>query len=424
MVNNILIKRALLPELTKHLDKQEITLLVGPRQAGKTTLLHILENECKSRGIATLFLSLDSEENKNHVVSQEALINRLRLQFGTERGYVFLDEIQRKDNAGLFLKGIYDMGLPYKFIVSGSGSMDLKAKMRESLAGRKLVFEVYPLSFYEFSDFQTEYQYSDKLPDFFLIDTTRYSRLLTEYLDFGGYPRVVLEQTLAGKHRVIDEIYQSYIEKDISALLRIERLDAFRDIVKILAGQQGQPFSYLELSSTVGISYETVRNYLWYLEETFVMERVTPFFRNTRKEIIKSPTMYFTDLGLRNYSAGVFGREHITRDKGFAFQNMVYLMLRQMTLHTSMHIHSWRTKDGAEVDFVIDTSASPLAIEVKYSSFRTPVIGKSLRSFIKRYNPPRAYVVTKDYSHEIKVDATIVHFVPVYAMSDILPKLF
>ncbi len=418
-----MIRRSILPELIKHLDKKEITLLVGPRQAGKTTLLYMLEEECRSRGSSTLFLSLDSEEDKNYFVSQEALINRLRLQFGTEQGYVFLDEIQRKENAGLFLKGIYDMGLPYKFIVSGSGSMDLKAKMRESLAGRKLVFEIYPLSFYEFSDFQTEYRYSGKLSDFFAIDTTRYSRLLTEYLDFGGYPRVVLEQTLTGKHRIIDEIYQSYIEKDISALLRIERLDAFRDIVKILASQQGQPFSYLELSSTVGISYETVRNYLWYLEETFVMERVTPYFRNARKEIVKSPTMYFTDLGLRNYSAGVFGREHFPRDGGFSFQNLVYLMLRQMTLHTSMRIHSWRTKDGAEVDFVVDAGSYPIAVEVKYSSFRSPVIGKSLHSFIKRYHPPHAYIVTKDYTHEVYGDATAVHFVPLYALSELLSKL-
>ena len=95
------------------------------------------------------------------------------------------------------------------------------------------------------------------------------------------------------------------------------------------------------------------------------------------------------------------------------FENFVFLQLRER-IQSFAPIHFWRTKSGAEVDFVIDRAAYPLAVEVKYSSFRTPVIGKSLHSFIKRYNPPHVYIVTRDFIRDMKIGATMVHFVPFF----------
>ena len=94
----------------------------------------------------------------------------MKLEFGNDRGYVFIDEIQRKEDAGLFLKGIYDYELPHKFIVSGSGSLELKEKIHESLAGRKLMFEIWPVSFFEFLNFKTDYKYEDKLAEYFAVE--------------------------------------------------------------------------------------------------------------------------------------------------------------------------------------------------------------------------------------------------------------
>jgi predicted AAA+ superfamily ATPase len=122
------IKRYIFQELIEHLPKKEISLIVGPRQAGKTTLMNILQDYLNKKGEKTLFLSLDFEREIPYFKTQLALVQKLNLEFGKKKGYVFIDEIQRKENARLFLKGLYDMNLPYKFIVSGSGSVDLKEK--------------------------------------------------------------------------------------------------------------------------------------------------------------------------------------------------------------------------------------------------------------------------------------------------------
>jgi len=137
------IKRELFGEIKAHINNKEISIIVGPRQVGKTTLMKELVLYIQKIGGKTVFLNLDYEMDKVHLEAQDGLISKLRLEFGINRGYVFIDEIQRKKNAGLFLKGLYDMDLPYKFIVSGSGSLELKESIHESLAGRKRMFELW-----------------------------------------------------------------------------------------------------------------------------------------------------------------------------------------------------------------------------------------------------------------------------------------
>ena len=131
------IQRTSIEEITKHLQSKEITMLVGPRQAGKTTIMLLIKEQLDKQGEKTLHLNIDQDDHRKYFNSQTDLVNYLNLYFGTKKGYLFIDEIQRLDNAGLFLKGIYDRNLPYKMIVSGSGSLELKEKIHESLAGRK-----------------------------------------------------------------------------------------------------------------------------------------------------------------------------------------------------------------------------------------------------------------------------------------------
>ena len=133
------IKRALLNDLKKHLKAKEISIIIGPRQVGKTTLMMELATELKKNSERVLFLNLDIESDKKFFDTQELLLRKIKLEIG-ESGYVFINEIQRKVNAGLFLKGLYDLDLSYKFIVSGSGSLELKEHIQESLTGRKRLF--------------------------------------------------------------------------------------------------------------------------------------------------------------------------------------------------------------------------------------------------------------------------------------------
>ena len=408
------IKRYIFDELKGHLSKKEMSLIVGPRQAGKTTLMMQLKDYLEKKGEQTLFLSLDFERDMPHFATQSALLNRIRLELGSRRGFVFIDEIQRKENAGLFLKGIYDMQMPYKLIISGSGSVELKEKIHESLAGRKRVFELNTVSLSEFIDFKTGYKYAGKLDRYFRVNKAESMSFLAEYLNFGGYPRVIVEETRNEKLRIIDEIYRSYIEKDIAFLLRVERIDAFGNLIRLLAGQAGNLINLNELSSTLGISVQTVKNYIAYAEKTFIVKRITPFFRNIRKEISKSPMIYFNDIGLRNFSMDKFGRYAMFSEMGFAFQNLVQGILQDKIRYEGSALHFWRTKDRAEVDFIIGSGDEALPVEVKCKELKDKSIGRSLKSFINEYNSKEAWVINLGLKDEVKVSGTLVRFMTIF----------
>jgi len=418
-----MIRRMLFTELKNHLRRKEISFIVGPRQAGKTTLMLLLKEYLEAEGERTVLLNLDVESEKQFFTSQISLIEKIKLELGGKGGFVFIDEIQRKEDAGIFLKGIYDMGLPYKFVVSGSGSVELKEKIHESLAGRKRVFELNTLSFEEFANFKTNYKYEDKLSEYFDIEKDKTKYLLEEYLNFGGYPRVVLEELLDEKKKIINEIYQSYIEKDIAYLLKIKKTEDFGNLVKVLSGNIGNLVNISEISRTLGISQKTVKDYLWYLQKTFILNKIMPYSKNIRKEITKAPVFYFHDLGLRNYAIGLFGNINSLQEKGFLFENFIFNILKEKTRNTSVGIHFWRTKDGAEVDFVLDVGREQNAVEVKYIFLKEPKITRSFRSFIERYNPKRAFIISLNLEDTLIVNETEVNFLPYFKTFRLFVKI-
>src|SRR3989344_4356333 len=410
-----MIKRTMLKDIEAHLKEPEMTFLIGPRQAGKTYLMRVLEEKLKTEGEKTLFLSLDIDDDKPFFESQTNLIDYIRLQVGNAKAYKFIDEIQRKENAGLFLKGIYDRKVPYKFIVSGSGSLDLKAKIKESMAGRKRLFKVLPISFEEFVNFKTGYKYEDRLLEFFSMETIKTQSLLQDYMTFGGYPRVILAEVSEKKKSEMDEIFTSYIERDITDLLIVEKPDAFRNLLKIMSSQIGNLVNVAELSSTIGISERTVSNYLWYLEETFILKKVTPYYRNVRSEITKAPIYYFCDVGLRNYLLGFFGLPSIPSAlAGHLFENVVFNTIRKRDGHIQSSTHFWRTRDNAEEDFVIETGLDVVPLEVKYKIMEKAEVTRSYRSFLARYKPKIGYIACIEKKAEVPektiIDNTTVFF--------------
>ena len=411
-----MIERTLFSDLLKHLSKKEISLIIGPRQSGKTTLMEMLQKHLEKNGERTLYLNLDIEWDRPHLDSQIALLKKIELELGKERGFVFVDEIQRKENAGLFLKGLFDLNLPYKFIVSGSGSLELKEKIHESLMGRKRLFELTTITFLEFVNHKTDYKYRDNLSSFFEIEEDKAHQLLTEYMNYGGYPRVVLESERSEKNKIIDEIYRSVLEKDIAYLLKVEKTEAFNSLIKLLSSQIGNLVNYSELSSTLNISHQTLKKYLWYAKKIFLLDLVSPYARNIRKEITKSPVPYFWDLGLRNYSLGILGHVNSPSELGFLFENFVFLLLRTRTALSSTKLHFWRTKDKAEVDFILESGEKIIPIEVKYKFLKKEEVSRSLRNFIEKYNPPETYIVNLSLKKTITLGSTTLFFIPFYEL--------
>lgn len=389
----MLIKRHLFDELKAHLPKKEITLITGPRQSGKTTLMMLLKEHVLALGGKAVTFNLDIESDRRFFESQESLLRKIQLEIGESGGHVFIDEIQRKEDAGIFLKGLYDMNLPYKFIVSGSGSLELKEKIHESLAGRKRVFELTTLNFIEFANYKTDYKYEQNLPEFFAVEKEKTHSLLQEYMTFGGYPRVVLEETVNEKRKVIGELYQSYLERDIAYLLGVQKTERFTMLTRLMASQIGQLATVSEIANTLNINIATVNNYLWYMEKTFLLRKVTPYFKNIRKELTKTPVFYFYDLGMRNYALGSYGTLVSPSESGFLFQNFICNLLHKKTADTSNQLHHWRTTDKAEVDFVLDKNKEAIPFEVKYRNFETPETTRSFQNFISAYHPSNGYVI-------------------------------
>lgn len=411
-----MIKRNILNDLRAHLKEDEITVIIGPRQVGKTTLMQMLKDELVRDGQPTLFFNLDFEPEAHYFKSQQHLINKIQLEFGQRKGYIFIDEIQRKENAGLFLKGIYDRGLPHKFIVSGSGSLELKEKIQESLSGRKRLFELLPVSFEEFIHYKTNYKYEKNIADFLEVENHSLKFLLTEYLNFGGYPRIITEEREEGKRILIEEIFHSYVERDLVYFLKIDRPDVFIKLIRLLAIQIGQLINYSKLSTSLGISVQTLKKYIWFANKTFIIDLVVPFFKNYRKEITKSPVAYFLDLGLRNYAIGQMGRYEENEDMGFLFQNFIYNLLKEKVKPFGWHLHFWRTTDKAEVDLIVDQFQNQIPVEIKFLNLKRETIKRSLRSFIEKYHPYQAWVVNIGFEAEMMVGNTKVIFIPYFRL--------
>ncbi|MEN8230775.1 MAG: ATP-binding protein [Bacteroidota bacterium] len=406
-----MIHRSIDKPLYQSLEREEITILVGARQVGKTTLLQSIMNTLRQHGERVLFLNMDIESDARMLDTQDYLVRRIRLEFGENFGYVFIDEIQHKKDAGRFLKGLYDMRLNCKFVVTGSGSLELKEKISEALTGRKHLIEMYPVSFHEFVDYKTAYSYSDRLDEYCRLEKSQVMGFLDEYLAFGGYPKVITSDTSALKYEVMEEIFSSYITKDITYLLGVRSPDRFIRLIQLLAVQCGGVLNYAQLATDVGIAVDTVKNYLWYAEQTFVIENVKPFFTNSKKELIKSPTVYFNDLGMCNYGRNRYGLP-VSESDGFLFQNFIFQLLRNRFKRGVSKINYWRTKDKAEVDFIIHDKGEAIPVEVKFSESKKPAISRSFRSFIDKYQPSRAYVVSLSDATEIILGPTRIAFIP------------
>jgi predicted AAA+ superfamily ATPase len=397
--------------IRRYLERKEITVITGARQVGKTTTIKKIISDLIRKGSNVLFLNLDFEGDARSFRSQEVLLKKIKLEFGEKPGYVFVDEIQRKENAGIFLKGLYDLELPYKFVVAGSGSLELKEKISESLAGRKRLVQMHPVTFEEFVEYKTQYKFSNRLHLLFETSPLEVDSLLFEYLSYGGYPKIITETSHDQKFEVINEIFSSYIVRDITNLLGVRNPDSFSLLIQLLASQCGTIINYSQLSGNLGISVDTLKRYLWYAEQTYVIKRITPYFTNYRKELTKSPMAYFDDLGLYAFARNRFGQLERHSD-GLLFQNFTYQLLSlQFDLATSQ-IYYWRTTDRAEVDFVVRTADGVTPVEVKFSHLKSKTLSRSFRSFIQRYRPKQAFIINLSLNLEIQIDETAVRFVP------------
>ena len=372
--------RSILTVLFDNIDNDKMIGIVGSRQVGKSSVLFLLikhllqEKQIPPTDI--FYFNLDDLKLHELFANAPDFLNFIGTP-ASRRRYIFIDEAQRLTNPGLFLKEIYDLRLELKIFYSGSSHLELKSKTKEYLVGRSRVFELQRLSFEEYLRFN--------------MPITK-KEALDEMLIFGSYPEVSLERDPTQKKLLIKDIFQTYVEKDITDFLKVGDVQAFNNLVKLLAMQSGKLLNLDSLAKALRLGRSLVEKYVQILESTFIVRRVFPFFRNYKKEIIKTPKIYFLDLGLRNFVLNNFNPIEIREDCGVLFENFYFLQLLTSDLYGLKKINFWRTTNGTEIDFIVQDEEGFSAIEVKWEKETEP------RSFqtIKRYYPEIATkVVTR-----------------------------
>ena len=424
-----LIFRSRLRNIIDRFQSDHIEVIMGPRQSGKTTLLMMLIHELTARGIdprQIYYVNLDTIGDMEQLRNPLLFIKQIDdLRASGERVYVFLDEVQRLESPGRFLKGVYDLNKNIKFFVTGSSSLEVRSKVKEFLTGRKRETYLFPLSFKEYVNNEGKIPpgiHSLKLEESSIEhwrqNETLYGQYLAKKLEeialYGGYPAVLTAKNHQDRMEELDEIYQSYVKKDVIDFLKVEKPDVFNNLVKVLANQVGNLVNKSEISSLLGSNAVTIAKYLSILEETYIAGYLPPFIGARRNEVKSTHKCFFLDNGLRNYCVRQFGALATRADKGALIENTVFTELVKDNALRGEELFFWRSKAGAEVDFVLQVKGEAIPIEIKSGSARPGLLSRSFNSFLEGYLPGTAVFLNKDLFHVEPVKQTLVYYVPVH----------
>ncbi|MFH0797126.1 MAG: ATP-binding protein [Candidatus Omnitrophota bacterium] len=382
--------RKILNKVIKFLDDDETIAIHGSRQVGKTSLLHyLIDNYLKKNTTLSNIFYFDLEDFALLDLCNQGPDEVIKYLKGkgadfNEKVYLLIDEIQYIENPSSFLKLCYDRYKNrIKMVVTGSSSFLVKKKFKDSLVGRIIDFELFPLDFEEFLNFK------DKTYNLMPESGTVHNEILPwyeEYVLYGGYPAIVLEENLEKKEIKLKQILNTYVKKDIRDIASIRDVVKFNNLLRILASQSANLLNITELSNTLGISKETVENYIFILESTYIVKRIYPFHRNIRSELTKMPKMFFEDTGLLNILINKTFSQTIT---GQLLETNVYTLLRKNL--DPENINFWRTNNGQEIDFILNLPRNKtVPVEVKSNYLKKHL--RPLQYFLEQYSLAEGYL--------------------------------
>lgn len=379
--------RLILPELEKELDTKENTVITGMRQVGKTSLLEHLFSLITSDNK----ILLDFENPLNRKIFEEedydVIWNNLKPLgiTNSRKAYIFLDEVQHLKSIGSTAKYLSDHW-EVKFFLTGSSSYYLKNLFPESMSGRKFIFEVYPLTFSEFLNFKGVKRggiisFVDKAKSKNRIANQKLLPYYLEYLEYGGFPKVVLIDSPERKKRMLSDIFTSYFEVDVKSLADFQESSKLRDLILLLIPRVGSRIEIAKLAQSLGISRQTVYSYLSFLKDTYFIGLLSKFSSSIDRQAAGMQKLYLCDSGMANF----LGKT----SEGQLFEQSVFQNFRP-TFKLEFY-----NKGESEIDFIVDKK---IALEVKTSVSRRDISNLKKRS--KTLNLAENYVVTKEYSQE------------------------
>jgi predicted AAA+ superfamily ATPase len=355
-------RRSIQNELEEQLKFREIVVVTGMRRVGKTTLLRMIYDSINDDNK----VFLDLENLLDQEIFQEKDFNNIWFnlkQLGItpeKKAYIFLDEIQARPEITKAVKYLYDH-YNIKFFLTGSSSFYLKNLFPESLAGRKVVFELFPLDFAEFLVFkevkkEPAFSFKEKESSKNKIAFEQQYPLFKEYCRFGGFPQVVNEENEAQKNRYLSDILSSYFEKDIIQMADFRNLTAIKELIRLLLPRVGSKLEITKIAHEVGVSRETIYAYLAFLEGSYFLYRISPYSTNVDREISGTKKIYFCDNGLLN----LFGKV----SEGSLLENAVFLNLKRFG-----PVNYYQKRTGKEIDFVIPEIKAAFEVKKKGTAF-------------------------------------------------------
>jgi len=380
-------RRKVFDDLLPFLFEKEIIVVNGARQVGKTHLLYYLRDYLIERKEQVHYLDLEDSRLLKTLDAGSDVLPHLLQEEGFDPGrrvFVLIDEIQYLADPSKFLKLTHDHLPNIKLVVSGSSSFDIKRKFKDSLAGRTVTFELFPLSFAEFLVFKEVTLPVDTPPTLKRLEEL--AKLQKEFVLFGAYPGIVLTSETYKKEKRLQQIIDTYIRKDIRDIGNIRDIDKFNLLLETLAAQSGKLLNVLELANTCRLAKQTLENYLFILENTYVLRRVRPFHGNIRSELFKTPKVFFYDSGLQQL---LWLKKFPGAVMGNVFETAVFAELAKR--YGKEAVYFWRTRDKKEIDFVIRKGDLVLPLEVKlnFSHFNPA----TTKYFLKEYGLPSYRII-------------------------------
>jgi len=399
----VYVKRDLEEKILKYLKRKEIIAIVGPRQCGKTTLMkHIYKTLKNAR-----FISFEDREILELFVND---IKSFIQQYAEDVDYLFIDEFHYAKKGGKQLKYLYDH-FNTKLIISGSSAIELSIHGLRYLVGRIFIMNLYPFSFKEYLRYKDEKLYLlYKRKAFSRPVISRVNKYYEDFVLYGGYPRVSISNTETEKKEVLKNIYNTYFLKEVKEIFQLSEDFKLSRLIKALALQVGGQLNYNELSSLTGFNYSDLLRHLNVLIKTFICLESRPFFTNKRKEIVKSPKFFFLDNGFRNLVINNFQELDNRSDAGALNENFVASEI----VKKGVELQYWKTKAGAEVDFVIEKNGKIIPLEVK-SRLNFPKITRSFRNFLNEYKSNKGLVFSYGLYEELKGKKSV-KFSPLFSI--------
>lgn len=338
-------------------------IIYGPRRVGKTTMLqaYLNSSEAKERSRRPFYSTGDDFTLRELFRGEK---RQEILDFARSYDLIAIDEAQFIPSIGLGVKMIIDAFPEKAVLLTGSSSFDLSGKVGEPLTGRHFILTLLPIAQSEMS-----------------VSSFELKNTLADFLIYGSYPEVLLEENKEKKVKILTELISSYLFKDALAFDKIRSADLLLDIVRCLAFQVSGEVSLNEIARTVKTDVKTVGRYLDLLEKMFVIKKVRGFSRNLRNEISKKAKYYFLDNGVRNAVVGQFNELRMRNDVGALWENFVFMeLVKQSNISDSFATYYfWRTHTGQEVDLIRESGGRLTAIECKWSGgeVKTPTLWKA-----------------------------------------------